>query len=384
MKNLILFDDDSWESLWPLTLTRPVANLLVGALKIEDKWKIWLNRNVSYQTKDYLSKKYKKDPERSDLYVNGSCLPNEAIVKAINSLRAEQYLCQGNCVIAAKTEKLTFSPTRLDGLARIEFDGSVDRLKHPEDVFTLNASQIWLDYELLSQTWERNGYHFTCQHAGRKIYISPGCSINNCVLDSSDGPILIGQNTTILDNSVLRGPVFIGENAVVKAATVIYGGTSIGPDCKVGGEIKNSVFLANSNKGHYGYIGDSVVGEWCNLGAGTTTSNMKNTLGNINLYDIKLGQKRNTHLQFCGAIIGDHTKSSINAMINSGSVIGVNSIVSSGITENYIPSFTWDPNDTYDVDKAIEVARRMYERKDQAFSAVDADILRHIASDFLI
>ena len=382
MKNLILFDDENWAGLWPLTLTRPTASLRVGIFKIEEKWSRRLSGKTSYQTQDYLTGKFVKVCEKDNLFINGSCLPDDELSNAVNSLEYGQYLAQGPVTLSARYGSDFLSSNILSQLTKIEYKRPARLIRHPEDLVVLNSSEIQNDFELISRTNGISEAHNQRSINDENVIVGRGSELSNGILNTSKGPIFISSQVKLLENVVIHGPAFIGEKSVVKVGAVIYGGTSIGPGCTIGGEVKNSTFYAYSNKGHYGYIGDSVIGEWCNLGAGTTTSNMKNTYGEIGVFDMNLKTNRKTGLQFCGAFIGDYTRSSINSLLTTGSTIGVNSIVHTGLNNNYVRSFSWDENERFTLEKAISIAKRVHNRRQIPFSEEEAKILHHIYHNF--
>jgi UDP-N-acetylglucosamine diphosphorylase/glucosamine-1-phosphate N-acetyltransferase len=259
-------------------------------------------------------------------------------------------------------------------------DNCIKLLRHPYQIFSYNGDEIKRDFELLATDRQSHSLSDTNKVVGKNpIFIEEGCQIECCTFNTQDGPIYIGKNSLIMEGSLIRGPFAMGEKSVIKMGAKIYGHTTIGPGCKVGGEVQNVVFQANSNKAHDGYLGNSVIGEWCNIGAGTDNSNLKNNYEEVKLWSyIKEGFEK-TGLQFCGLIFGDHSKCAIGTTFNTGTVVGVSAnIFGSGFPRNFIPSFAWGGHSgfkTYQLPKAIETAERVMERRGLKLSDVDKKIL---------
>jgi UDP-N-acetylglucosamine diphosphorylase/glucosamine-1-phosphate N-acetyltransferase len=388
MVQITLFDGPQWISLFPLTLTRPTCQIRIGCLSIKEKWAMWLQQKIHVHTQKYLRSNFNEEHPRDSgtLLINGSWLPTEVHVDHVKNLRPNQSLWKGTNLLALKVDQYS-TDWEYDNIHALA-DHTTEKvqipeatiIEFPEDIFLQNGKEIHSDFHLLTKGRKSAPIDPSVSIVGdpSKLFVEEGVSMYHVIMNTTDGPIYIDKNATILEGSMMRGPLYIGESAVVKMGAKLYGETSIGPHCKVGGEIKRSVIQANSNKGHDGYLGDSVIGEWCNFGADTNTSNMKNTYGPINLWDIHKGEKRNTLEQFCGTIMGDHSRCAINTQFNTGTVVGVFANIFGAPPDTYVPSFSWGQQDRYDLDKAIAVAKIVYDRRRQPFTEADESILRHI------
>jgi UDP-N-acetylglucosamine diphosphorylase/glucosamine-1-phosphate N-acetyltransferase len=382
--NVILIDNpDNWQNLKPFTFTRPVSEIRIGAFTIAEKWENYLSVSLSYITTDYLSKKYKCNYSEDNLYVCSNVLPDRAIVEAIKSLSIGQVLKKEGKTIARRTSlKLDFTNQEIDGEEIIEYKEDVSFLSTILDIFKLNGQEIEKDFKLLTKNKTSQKLSETNKILGNNIFIEEGAKVECSILNSTTGPIYIAKNAEIMEGSIIRGPLFLGENAVIKMGTKIYGPTTIGPYCKVGGEVSNSVFFAYSNKGHDGFLGNSVVGEWCNLGADTNTSNLKNNYGNVKIFNYAKNEMVQTDEQFCGLMMADHSKSGINTMFNTATVVGVAAnVFGADFPPKHIPSFSWGGASgfvKYDFDKMLETAKNMMSRRNITLSQEEIDILRHI------
>lgn len=343
---IILFDDNSWQTLKPLSFTRPVANIRIGILTIQEKWELHLSSPTSsYLTQEYLSKKYVPVMEEENLLVNGSILPSASLVSTIKTLELGQILTKGNIVIAAKCTKSQASNFKFDQTHEFQpktFDGEISKITHPWDIFALNSQEIQADFQLLTKGRTSAAICPSNKVIGNNIFVEEGATITCATLNSTTGPIYVGKSTEIMEGSLIRGPFALCEGSSVKMGAKIYGGTTIGPHSKVGGEISESVILGYSNKAHDGYLGNSVIGEWCNLGANTNISNLKNNFALVKVWSYSQKRFIQTGLQFCGIIMGDYSKSGINSMFSTGTSIGVcTNFFGSGFPRNIIPSFAW-------------------------------------------
>ena len=390
--NIILFGEDNWFHFLPLTLTRPVCELRVGILTIREKWEKWLDGKGSFITQDYLSEKYPICIEQDNLLINSTFLPTESLVNAIKKLDLNHSLMLGTEMVAAR-----ISEDRLNRLATDESvipslnahdlvgndDITIDRITRPYHIFSKNGVEIVRDFELItngrtSQPISTSN-HVMGKHA---IFLEEGATMECCTINTNDGPVYIGKNAQVMEGSLIRGGFAACEGSIVKMGAKIYGPTTIGPHCRLGGEVSNSVMLANSNKGHDGFLGNSVIGEWCNLGADTNTSNLKNNYLPVRIWSYVSQGFEDTGLQFCGLIMGDHSKAGINTMFNTGTVVGVASnIFGDGFPRNFIPSFSWGGAagfTTHQLNKAIETAKIVMSRRNQEFTEQDRKILEHI------
>lgn len=382
--NVILIDNlDNWQNLKPFTFTRPVSQIRIGALTIAEKWERHLSTSLSCITANYLSKKYTCNYSDDNLYISSNLLPDVAIIEAIKSLNMGQALKRDGETIARRTSlKLDFVNQEIDGEEMIEYAEDVSFLNNLLDIFKLNGQEIEKDFKLLTKGKTSQKISETNKVLGDAIFIEEGAKVECCILNSTTGPIYIGKNAEIMEGSIIRGPFILGENSTIKMGAKIYGPTTIGPYCKVGGEVSNSVFFAYSNKGHDGFLGNSVVGEWCNLGADTNTSNLKNNYGSVKIFNYTKSEMVQTNEQFCGLMMADHSKSGINTMFNTATVVGVAAnVFGADFPPKHIPSFSWGGASgfvKYDFDKMLETAKNMMSRRNVTLSQEEIDILRHI------
>jgi UDP-N-acetylglucosamine diphosphorylase/glucosamine-1-phosphate N-acetyltransferase len=390
MKNLILFDDEHWSSLLPLSYTKPVAALRVGILTIKEKWEKRLDGEASYITQDYLSTKFPIKIADDNIVISGSLLPNDKIVHLIKRLNNNEAILYNDTLIAARIDRKQFellagdqNISQLAGIDISDEDDLVRRIQRPHDIFMANAEAIEEDFLLLSKGRDSATLNDTVRYSGLdNIFIEAGAKINHAILNATTGPIYIGKDAEIMEGSVIRGPFAMCENSVVKMAAKIYGGTTLGPYCKVGGELNNVVIQGYSSKAHDGFLGNAVLGEWCNLGADTNNSNLKNNYAPVKLYDYTTERFEPTGLQFCGLIMGDHSKCGINTMLNTGTVVGVSAnLFGSGFPRNFVPSFSWGGNSgytTYKLEKQLEVAEIVMARRNLSLDEEDRKILGHV------
>lgn len=380
--NYILFDGTTRNALLPLTYTKPVADLRIGILTIREKWEKQLGYTTSTLTEDYLEEKYPMVEMEQNIMINASFLPTKLLIKQIKELKDNQAIFKNEDVIAFYT---TESQDEVDfkKYKQIEYTAEVFQIKNTWDLFSLNDKAIRDDFELITKGRKSQPIPEGVQYLNKDhIFIEKGAKITFSVLNASKGPIYIGKNTEVMEGSLIRGPFSLGENAVVKMGAKIYGATTIGPHCTVGGEVKNAVLMAYSNKGHEGYLGDSVLGEWCNIGADSNNSNLKNNYSQVRLWNYETESFTKTGLQFCGLIMGDHSKCAINTMFNTGTVVGVSTnIYGSNFPRNFIPSFSWGGASgfsTYQINKANETAQLVMQRKRIEFDEKEQRILTHI------
>ena len=380
--NYILFDGNVRNQLLPFTYTRPVADIRIGILTLREKWEKYLGSTTTTVTEDYLGIKWPMVELETNILINASFLPSENLVQLVKGLTE-------NKAIFYKDEPIAFFSSEgqeidFDQFEIIQYDhDDLLRIERTWDIFSKNHEAIKRDFDLLTQGRKSQPIpEKTVTFNEKDIFIETGATLPLCSLNATDGPIYIGKDARILEGSMIRGPFALCEGALVKMSAKIYGGTTVGPFCKIGGEVNNSVLFANSNKGHDGFMGNSVLGEWCNVGADTNTSNLKNDYSEVRLWDYETEEFANTGLQFCGLMMGDHSKCGINTMFNTGTVVGVSAnIFGSGFPRNFIPSFSWGGSagmTTYKVSKAFEVAKVVMARRDMEFAAVDEKILEHI------
>lgn len=380
--NYILFDGASRNNLLPFTYTRPVAEIRIGILTIREKWEKLLGATVTYLTEEYLEKKFPMVEFEENIYIDASLVPTEKLAEEVRFLSENQAVLFNDEMVAfyasQDQEQVDFSSYEF-----IDYKADLLKIEKLTDIFSNNYKAVALDFDLITQDRESESISATNNIIGAEsVFIEKGAVLEFVTINASEGPVYIGKDTLVMEGSMIRGPFSLGERAVVKMGTKIYGGTTIGPNCTVGGEIKNVVMFGNSNKGHDGYLGNSVVGEWCNLGADTNCSNMKNNHSSVKIWNYEKRDFVDSKTQFCGLFLGDYSKLGINTMINTGTVIGVaTNIFGAGFPDKFIPSFSWgavENKTTYILEKALEDARKMCELKKQALSDLDAEILQSV------
>ena len=382
--NYILFDGSERDNLLPITFTRPVADIRAGILTIKEKWEKYLESTVSFKTEGYLSVKYPAIIGSDNILINGSIFPVGELVFQINKLLPGQLLKKGELEIAIRPDSKMPDVSNIDNYQIIETNIDFVKLENTWDIFSLNPQAILDDFELLTKNRNSCKVSDTNFIIGdpNLIFFEEGAVAEFTFLNTTDGPIYIGKDAEIMEGSKIRGPFALCEHSTVKMDAKIYSGTTVGPHSKVGGEISNSVILGFSNKGHDGFLGNSVIGEWCNLGADTNISNLKNTYDFVRLWTYSRNTFANTGLQFCGLIMGDHSKCGINTMFNTGTVVGVSSnIYGAGYQRNFISSFMWGGVaglKAYNFKKSVEVAKAVFMRRSKEFDQVEQDIFEHL------
>ncbi|MEQ8926776.1 MAG: GlmU family protein [Fulvivirga sp.] len=381
--NIILFDDPTIrKSLLPLTYTRPVSEIRIGILTITEKWRKRYENSVSHRTEDYLATKYPEVAEEKNVYINGALCPDGKLIAAIDKLGDNEGIIRNGNLLVAKTSKLDL--TNLSSLKTSEYEIEVALIDQPWKIFKQNAAQIQEDFTLITKG--RSSANITDLHTityGKEnIFIEEGASIKAAIINAENGPVYIGKNSHIHEGAIIKGSFALCEGAHVNMGAKIKGDSTIGPFSKVGGEVSNSVIFGYSNKGHDGFIGNTVIGQWCNLGADTNTSNLKNNYDSVKLWSYEKGGFKDTGEQFCGLIMGDHSKCGINTMFNTGTVVGVSSnIFGSGFPRNFIPSFSWGGAagfTTFQKPKADEVAERVMSRRNIEYTEQERSIMHHV------
>jgi UDP-N-acetylglucosamine diphosphorylase/glucosamine-1-phosphate N-acetyltransferase len=385
--NYILFDEARVrQQLLPFTFTRPVCEIRAGIFTIREKWEHDLKQPVSVKTQDYLSTKFPMNFSKKEdtIWINGCILPNAGLVKTIKSLKKGENLAENGRIIAVNSGKDSFESVNLKNKTRKYAGEKIISTQHNWDIFSLNGIALEKDFERITKGRKSATVSKTNTLLGKRIFIEKGVKMECAILNSTTGPIYIGKGAEVMEGSVIRGPFALGEGSVVKAGAKIYGPTTIGPHSKVGGEISNSVIFGYSNKAHDGFMGNSVIGEWCNLGADTNTSNLKNNYSLVSVYDYSSGKIVSTGLTFCGLMMGDHSKCGINTMFNTGTVVGVSAnIFGSDFPPKFIPSFSWGGASgfaVYELAQALETASRMYERRHKQFDKTEKEILAKVFS----
>jgi len=380
--NYILYDGEYRNQLLPFTYTRPVADIRIGILTIREKWEFYLGLTTTTLTEEYLEEKYPMVEMEQNIMINASFLPTEKMVNQIKALKENELIIKDDEIIAFFT-KYTQDEVNFDNYKAIECEDNFIQLKNTWDIFSLNGIAIQADFDMITEGRKSADIPNTVQCINKEnIFIEEGVTINFATLNASKGPIYIGKNTEVMEGVMIRAPFALCEGSTVKMGAKIYGDTTIGPQCKVGGEVSNSVFFGLSNKGHDGFLGNSVIGEWCNLGADTNNSNLKNNYAEVKLWSYETERFAKTGLQFCGLMLGDHSKTGINTMFNTGTVVGVSSnIFGSNFPRNFIPSFSWGGSSgftTYQMRKVNEVASVVMKRRNMEYDEKEQKILDHI------
>ena len=380
--NYILFDGAVRNQLLPFTFTRPVADIRIGILTIREKWEKFLGSTTTTVTEEYLSDKFPMVELEQNVLINASFCPSENLVLLIKNLQENQAIFYNDeplAFYAKEDQEIDFDAFTITQYT----DDDVLRIENTWDIFEKNHQAIKRDYDVLTQGRTSEAIpQTTIAFNPEHIFIEKGAKVMCASLNATDGPIYIGEDTVLMEGATIQGPFALCEHSSVKMGAKIYGGTTIGPHCKVGGEVANSVMMGFSNKGHDGYMGNSVLGHWCNLGADTNTSNLKNNYAQVRLWDYDTERFAKTGTQFCGLMMGDHSKCGINTMFNTGTVEGVSAnIFGAGYPRNFIPSFTWGGSsgmETYNTTKAFEVAAVVMARRGLEFDTQEEAILNEV------
>ena len=372
-----LVDGKHRDHLLPLTYTRPVAQLRCGILTIAEKYQK-RGFEVGYETEEYLQEKFPS--VQHDILVSGSVCPTDSFIDAITSLTEGQALIQDDQLLAFKGANWADTPTEI-----FPFNDVLNLIIRPWDIWTKNAAEMNIDFDVLTKDRFSAPIDSSNTVFGDRIFLEEGARVRASILNATSGPIYLAQNAEVMEGSIVRGGLALGAHSALKLGTKVYGATTLGPHCKVGGEINNSVLLGYSNKGHDGFLGNSAIGEWCNLGADTNNSNLKNNYDEVKAWSYVDGRFSKTGQQFCGLIMGDHSKSGINTMFNTGTVVGVSAnVYGAGFPRNFIPSFTWGgPQGTteYMIKKALDTANRMMQRRGLQVDDVERTILEKVYAD---
>lgn len=379
--NYILFDGEYRDNLLPLTYTKPVADLRIGILTIREKWEKHLGSSTTTVTEEYLTEKFPMVEMENNVMINASFLPTTDLVDMIRNLKESEALYQSDELIAFFTKE--DQEIDFDSFQKKNFNGEAIQIKNTWDLFTYNGEALEADFDLITKDRTSAPIPDTvhCMNKDR-IFLEEGVDIEIAVLNAKKGAIYLGKNTEIQEGAMIRGPFAMEEHSVVKMGAKVFGPTTLGPKSKIGGEVNNSILSGYCSKGHDGYLGNSVIGEWCNLGADTNNSNLKNNYANVKVWDYSKERFSDTGLQFCGLIMGDHSKCGINTMFNTGTVVGVSAnIYGSNFPRNFIPSFSWGGAAgfiTYSMPKAFQTADLVMKRKNEDFSELDKNIMKHI------
>jgi UDP-N-acetylglucosamine diphosphorylase/glucosamine-1-phosphate N-acetyltransferase len=385
--NYILFDDKTWDDLLPLTYTRPISEIRIGILTQKERWEKFLNSSITNFTRDYLKVKFPTTIQDDNILINSSVIANKELLNEISQINTGECLVSQDNIIAVRlgkedAEKIN-NAEYLESLEKIDAKSPFLKVNYPWDIFSLNGEVLQQDFEMLTQSQDAGELGETVNTINKEnIFISKTAKVEFATLNASGGPIYIDDDAEIMEGAVIRGPFYLGKHSVVKMGAKIYGATSLGQHCKVGGELNNVVFFGYSSKAHDGFLGNTVVGEWCNFGADTNNSNLKNNYAEVKMWNYVQGRFAKTGLQFAGLIMGDHSKCGINTMFNTGTVVGVSAnIFGSGFPRNFIPSFSWGGAQgftTYTIKKAFETAEKVYARRKLELTDVDKSILEHI------
>ncbi|MBK7429855.1 MAG: GlmU family protein [Bacteroidetes bacterium] len=383
--NIILFDDQTRSTLLPLTYTRPIADIRIGILKISEKWEKICEAKCSFLTEQYLQELFPVSVSDDNYFINGSLLPTTELVAEIKSLNIGEALISDDLILAIRSGKQdglkNFTDVKIEK-SRVT-QSKFDRLVFPWDIFSKNEKELQSDFVLLTKGRKSQPLSSSNRVINpENIFLEPGAVVECANLNAASGCIYVGKDSEIMEGAMIRGPFAIGDHSAVKMGAKIYGATTVGPHCKVAGEISNSVIFGYSNKAHDGFLGNSVLGEWCNLGADTNNSNLKNNYSKVKVWSYQEHDYINTGLQFCGLIMGDHSKCSINTMFNTGTVVGVSAnIFGNGFPPKFVPSFSWGGSEgftSYRLEDASEVASRVYERRHLEFGKKEKDLLKYL------
>ena len=371
--------------LFPFTLTRPLGHLRVGILTIAEKWKHYLGEEIDCISTEVINKKFRKTSGDYELAVSGNVIPNRQLVEAIKKLDNGQALFSDDEFLAVRIDFARIEEiTTADFSERIAYSGEVSMINRPQDLFLSNSEQIKNDFELLTKNRKSEAIvdPHTIVYGAENLFIEKGVKLRAATLNAESGPIYLAKGSEIQEGAVIRGPFYLGENSRININAKVREGTTIGPNCKVGGEISNSIIFGNSNKAHGGFLGNSVIGEFCNLGAATNNSNLKNNYGEVNVWDYAQDDLSGTGLQFCGLMMGDHSKSAIGTTFNTGTVVGVASnVFGHGYPRKFVPSFTWGGIGDiveHKLEKAIQTAQNVIPRKNGEFAPEDKEILKEV------
>lgn len=390
MANIILFDNqDIWVDILPMTYTRPLADIRVGILTIREKWQRYFpDASISILTRPYLSKKYPTVEAECQLFIAGHVFPNRELANTIAGLQIGEALKVGDELIAYCGTKDAFDSEKF--VKVVAYNGEIDGIHLLYDIFQKNDAQLKSDFRLITTGRQSQPVSNSCTVIGPRmlddglptIFIEEGASVEAAILNTTAGPIYIGKDATVMEGTCIRAPFAACEHAQVNMGTKIYGATTLGPFCKVGGELNNVVMIGYSNKAHDGFLGNAVIGEWCNIGAGTNASNLKNDYTEIKLWNYRTHRFMRTGLQFCGLIMGDHSKAGINCMFNTATVVGVGvNIHGAGFPRNFVASFLEGSVAGYSdvsVNKFFDTAKRMMSRRGKELGDEDKAIFESI------
>lgn len=384
--NFVLFDDIQIRNqLKPITFTRPVAEIRIGVKTIREKWEMVLNEKVSFLTENYLSQKYPFVASENNIYINGAVCPTQHLSDEILQLNTNECLVQSNDVIAINTDKILSFGFDYQLFTKKEYSEKLTIIKQLPQIFLNNGEQINEDFKRITvgRKSEKITDPFTRVYAPENVFIEAGANIKAAILNAENGSIYIGKNANIQEGSIIIGPFSADEGSIVAWGSKMRPNTTLGPFCRAGGEVGNTVMFAYTNKAHDGFLGNSVLGEWCNLGANTNNSNLKNDYTEVKLYNYATHKLEKSGELFCGLFMGDYTKAGISTMFNTGTVVGISAnVFGAGFQEKHVPSFTWggktEGYEPYRFEKAIQVINATMSRRNQQLSDEELEILKHI------
>lgn len=385
--NIILFDDQCRNDLLPLTHTRPVAEIRCGILTVRERWEMLSASKCGTLTEPYLQQTFPREYKENILYINSAVLGGKSLWEQINQLDSDQILIQDDCIIAFRSIRPLEDLSEVKQIAKtmqpVKVKEKVMRIEKLWHIFNYNEKAIEIDFAILTEARQSQKIppHVTAMQPER-IFIEEGAIVNPCILNPAGGYIYLAKESEVMEGCLVRGSLALGTHAVLKMGAKVYGATTIGPYCKVGGEIANVIFFNYSNKGHDGYLGNSVIGDWCNLGADTNSSNLKNNYSNVSIWNENNNTQEKTDQQFLGLIMADHSKCGINTMFNTGTVVSVScNIYGGSFPPKFLPAFSWGGSDglqEYKMDKAVDTANKMMGRRNQFLSENDIEVLNHI------
>jgi UDP-N-acetylglucosamine diphosphorylase/glucosamine-1-phosphate N-acetyltransferase len=387
VRNVVLVDPSHRDSFKPLSWTRPVAELRIGILTIAEKWRLHLNAAISYQVPAYLNSKYTLQLEEDNILLQGHLLPSRELIAKINDLKPNEFLVNGNNWVAARLIKNAaiefLELNNYSSFPKKELDNyEIRSLQNLWEIFQWNDYELNEDYELITRGRVSAEVPQGNTVKGERIFIEDGAEIHDSIINTYTGPVYVGAHAVIMEGCMIRGGLALCDHSQLKMGTKIYGATTVGPDSRVGGEVNNSVIIANSNKAHDGFLGNSVIGAWCNLGADSNNSNLKNNYEEVKLWNYTSNKFIPTGTIFCGLIMGDHAKCGINTMFNTGTIVGYGAnVFGAGFPRQYVPEFAWGGASgftDFKLDKFIQTAEAVMQRRNKTFDKIDQDIARYI------
>ena len=379
---IVLFEDHLWSRFLPLVYTRPVGDLRMGMYTMAERYAKLLNMEAVHETRVPLHSIFAASSAQLQLHISARLFPTLALREALQSMQPGDTLVHGSDVLARCIDTHTQHSEHT-----IPFESEPIWIETLTDLFSKNAMAITFDATLTSNATHPSPLHASNTLIGdpKLLFIHPSATVYATTFNTNEGPIFIDANAEIMEGTHIRGPFYLGKHSTLKLGTRVYGATTIGPHCKVGGEISNSIFWGYSNKAHDGFVGNSIIGEWCNLGADTNTSNLKNNYSSVKIWSYVKGNFADTGLTFCGLIMGDHSKCGINTMFNTGTVTGVGAnIFGGGFPNKHLPSFSWggaEGMETYDLDKAFATIEKVMQRRSLPLTTEIKTLLTRVFED---